>query len=79
VPTQQHDRNKRCNLKNIPSFVIVIGRKYQKDFAIGSLVSLMLPFSICFLISWTLLFLAWGLLGLPLGPHADIFFTLPGT
>jgi aminobenzoyl-glutamate transport protein len=60
------------------AFVIVIGQKYQKDFGIGSLVSLMLPFSIVFLISWTLLFLAWGLLGLPLGPGADIFFTLPG-
>ncbi len=61
------------------AFVIVIGRKYQKDFAIGSLVSLMLPFSIFFLISWTILFLAWGLLGLPLGPNAHIFFSPPGT
>jgi aminobenzoyl-glutamate transport protein len=60
------------------AFVIVIGRKYQKDFGIGSLVSLMLPFSLIFLISWTLLFLAWGLLGLPLGPDSAVFFTPPG-
>ncbi len=60
------------------AFVIVIGRKYQKDFGIGSLVSLMLPFSIIFLISWTLLFLAWGLLDLPLGPNAAVFFSLSG-
>ena len=56
------------------AFVIVIGRKYQKDFGVGSLVSLMLPFSICFLVGWTALFLAWGLLGLPLGPDTPIFF-----
>jgi aminobenzoyl-glutamate transport protein len=59
------------------AFVIVIGEKYQKDFGIGSLVSLMLPFSVLFLIGWTILFLAWGLLGLPLGPNSEIFFT-PG-
>lgn len=59
------------------AFVIVIGKKYQRDFGIGSLVSLMLPFSICFLLGWTILFLVWGLLGLPLGPNAHIFFDLP--
>jgi aminobenzoyl-glutamate transport protein len=60
------------------AFVIVIAHKYQKDFGIGSLVSLMLPFSIMFLICWTILFLAWGFLGLPLGPNSAIFFTPPG-
>ena len=59
------------------AFVIVIGRKYQKDFGIGSLVSLMLPFSIAFLMAWTILFLVWGMLGLPLGPNAEIFFDPP--
>lgn len=59
------------------AFVIVIGRKYQKDFGIGSLVSLMLPFSIVFMIGWTLLFLVWALAGWPLGPGATIFFTPP--
>jgi len=56
------------------AFIIVIGQKYQKDFGIGSLVSLMLPFSMVFLIGWTILFLVWGLLGLPLGPNSAIFF-----
>jgi len=56
------------------AFVIVIAQKYQKDFGIGSLVSLMLPFSIFFLLGWTVLFLVWGLLGVPLGPNSVIFF-----
>ncbi|MFV0437477.1 MAG: AbgT family transporter [Desulfopila sp.] len=59
------------------AFIIVIGQKYQKDFGIGTLVSLMLPFSVLFLVGWTVLFLVWGLLGLPLGPQSAIFFTLP--
>lgn len=59
------------------AFVIVIGKKYQKDFGIGSLVSLMLPFSLFFLLGWTILFVGWGLMGLPLGPNSEIFFALP--
>jgi aminobenzoyl-glutamate transport protein len=59
------------------ALVITIGQKYRKDFGVGSLVSLMLPFSIALLVCWTLLFLAWALLGLPLGPNAPIFFTPP--
>ena len=56
------------------AFVIVIAQKYQKDFGIGSMVSLMLPFSIFFLLGWTGLCLVWGLLGVPLGPNSVIFF-----
>ncbi len=59
------------------AFVIVIAQKYDKQFGIGSLVSLMLPFSVLFLIGWTILFLFWAFTGLPLGPNATIFFT-PG-
>ena len=60
------------------AFVITIGAKYRPGFGIGSLVSLMLPFSIGFMIFWTVLFLAWAMLGLPIGPGAGIFFELPG-
>ena len=35
----------------------------------GTLISLVLPVSIAMLIGWFLLFVAWYLLGLPLGPQ----------
>ncbi len=60
------------------AFVITVGAKYRPNFGIGSLVSLMLPFSIVFLIAWTILFLVWAFAGLPLGPDAPVFFELPG-
>ena len=42
--------------------------KYQKDAGIGTIVSLMLPYTVVLLVLWTLLLIAWALLGLPLGP-----------
>ena len=42
--------------------------KYQKDAGIGTIVSLMLPYTVVLLVLWTLLLVAWQWLGLPLGP-----------
>jgi aminobenzoyl-glutamate transport protein len=42
--------------------------KYQKDAGIGTIVSLMLPYTAILLVAWTLLLIAWYLLSLPLGP-----------
>ena len=47
--------------------VVTFGQRYVKGLGIGSLVSLMLPYSLAFLAAWTsLLLLFWGL-GIPLG------------
>jgi aminobenzoyl-glutamate transport protein len=42
--------------------------RYQKDAGIGTIVSLMLPYTVVLLVLWTALLIAWYLLGLPLGP-----------
>ena len=42
--------------------------KYQKDAGIGTIVSLMLPYTVVLLVLWTLLLIAWQWFGLPLGP-----------
>jgi aminobenzoyl-glutamate transport protein len=42
--------------------------KYQKDAGIGTIVSLMLPYTVVLTVLWTLLLVVWALLGLPLGP-----------
>jgi aminobenzoyl-glutamate transport protein len=36
------------------------------------MIALMLPYSIAFLVTWTLFLLLWVALGLPLGPGAGI-------
>mgnify|MGYP002783557277 CR=1 FL=1 len=55
--------------------VVVFCQKYVKGTGIGTVVALMLPYSISFLVLWTLYLLAYWGLGLPLGPGAS--YTYP--
>ncbi len=55
--------------------VVVYCQRYVKSTGIGTLVSLMLPYSISFLILWTLFLLGYWGLGLPLGIAAP--YTYP--
>jgi aminobenzoyl-glutamate transport protein len=57
--------------------VVVFCQKYVKQTGIGTVVSLMLPYSICFLICWTLYLLLYWQLGLPLGPGVKYEYVLP--
>jgi aminobenzoyl-glutamate transport protein len=52
--------------------VAFIGR-YDKKAGIGTVIGTMLPYSITFLIGWTLLLIVWVLLELPIGPGASMF------
>lgn len=55
--------------------VVVYCQRYVKAAGIGTLTSLMLPYSICFLAAWTLLLmLFWGL-DIPLGLQASYRYT----
>ncbi len=57
-------------------FAMLVGlaTKYDKQSSFGSLISGLLPYSIAFLIMWTLFLIIWFLLGLPLGPGATLFY-----
>jgi aminobenzoyl-glutamate transport protein len=50
--------------------VVVYCQRYVKGTGIGTLTSMMLPYSITFLVLWTLFLLAYWALGLPLGLQA---------
>lgn len=47
--------------------IVVFCQRYVKSTGIGTVVAMMLPYSITFLIVWTLFFLLYWSLGLPLG------------
>ena len=49
-------------------FIVVVAQRYNKDAGLGTIVSLMLPFTLVTLVFWTLFFVAWYLLGIPFGP-----------
>jgi aminobenzoyl-glutamate transport protein len=54
--------------------VIVFAQKYVKNVGIGTLISMMLPFSIAFMIVRIPMFVAWIWLKLPLGIEGPIFY-----
>ncbi len=53
----------------MPYFPLVVAfcQRYVKSTGIGTVISLMLPYSIAFLVSWTLFLLVFWAVGLPLG------------
>ena len=59
--------------------ILVFARRWQKDFGLGSLTAMMLPYSVWLLISGTVLIVLWFYLGLPLGPDAPVAYALPPT
>ena len=50
--------------------VVVFGQRYVKKTGIGTLVSIMLPYSAVFLLVWTIFLLGYWMLGIPLGLQA---------
>lgn len=54
--------------------VVVFCQRYVKETGIGTLVSLMLPYSIGFLILWSLLLVLFWSLGLPLGTDSSYVY-----
>ncbi|NOQ47374.1 MAG: AbgT family transporter, partial [Desulfobulbaceae bacterium] len=56
------------------ALIIVYYEKYDKNAGIGTLMSTMLPFSLVFFISWSLLLIVWILLNIPLGPGAGLYY-----
>jgi aminobenzoyl-glutamate transport protein len=51
--------------------IVVYCQKYSKSTGIGTLISTMLPYTVGFLVTWTILLMAWWGLGLPLGLQAS--------
>lgn len=57
-----------------PYFVMALGflQRYRKSAGLGTLASYTLPLAVAMTVAWTLLFLAWWALGIPLGPGAPV-------
>ncbi|WP_339227065.1 AbgT family transporter [Oceanobacillus sp. FSL K6-2867] len=56
------------------AIIIAFAQKYDKKMGIGTLVSVMVPYSMFFLIGWTIMLIIWFLFGLPLGPGGPLHY-----
>ena len=57
--------------------ILVYLRQYQPSGGLGSLVSLMLPYTLVLLVVWTTFLLVWAWFGVPLGPGETPLFIEP--
>ena len=55
--------------------IMAVAIKYKKNTGVGTLMAMMLPYSIAFLVGWIILFCLWVFVfGLPVGPGAETFY-----
>jgi aminobenzoyl-glutamate transport protein len=55
------------------ALIVAFIARYDKKAGIGTVISTMLPYSVVFLIGWSVLLIIWVLLELPIGPGAPMF------
>lgn len=54
------------------ALIVAFTEKYDKKSGVGTLITIMVPYSIAFLIGWTALLIIWYMIGLPLGPGVGV-------
>ncbi len=52
--------------------ILAFAYKYDKKAGMGTIISTMMPYSMAFLLGWTILLIVWYLLGLPIGPDIPV-------
>lgn len=60
-------------LMNYFAAIVAFAHRYDKNAGVGTLISNMLPYSLAYLVSWTVFLIIWILLDLPMGPGASLF------
>ncbi|HUF64993.1 MAG TPA: AbgT family transporter [Gemmatimonadaceae bacterium] len=57
--------------------ILVFAQRYDRRAGIGTIISLMLPYSVAFFMGWIVMLAVWLLAGFPLGPGAPVEY-IPG-
>ena len=53
--------------------VVAFAQRYDKDLGIGTLMAMMVPYSLAFLLGWSIMLLLWMGFGWPIGPGGAEF------
>lgn len=59
-----------------PYMIIILAlvQRYLPKSGVGTIVAMMLPYSIAFFLSWSILLVIWLAIGWPLGPGGELFY-----
>ena len=53
-------------------FIVLVCQRYQRKAGLGTVVSMMIPYTAIVLVTWIIFFVAWYLVGIPWGPSAPV-------
>jgi aminobenzoyl-glutamate transport protein len=53
-------------------FIILVCQRYRASAGMGTVISMMIPYTVVVLVTWTLLFTGWYLLEIPWGPGSPV-------
>ena len=53
-------------------FIILVCQRYRASSGMGTVVSMMLPYTVVVLVTWTLFFVLWYVIGIPWGPGSPV-------
>lgn len=56
------------------AIVVGFAQRYDKNAGLGTLIAAMVPYSLTFLVVWTIFLVIWMSLGMPLGPGAPLAY-----
>jgi aminobenzoyl-glutamate transport protein len=57
--------------------VLAFARRWDRNYGVGSLLALMLPYALCFMVVGIGMTITWVTFDLPLGPGAQVFYARP--
>lgn len=55
------------------ALIVTYAEKYDEKYGIGTIISLMIPYTLIFLICWIILLVGWMLLGIPVGFDGPLY------
>jgi aminobenzoyl-glutamate transport protein len=64
-------------LMNYFPLVLAFAQRWDRNFGVGSLLALMLPYALCFMVVGVGMTVSWVVFDLPLGPGAQVFYARP--
>ena len=50
------------------ALMVVFAQRYQRDAGIGTVIALMIPYTLILTVAWLIFFIAWYAIGIPVGP-----------
>ncbi len=58
------------------ALIVAFFQRYDKNAGIGTIIATMLPYSITFFITWSILLVIWVSFGIPIGPGAELEYVM---